>query len=335
MASHHSDTFMGDFKRFFGRGLAVLLPSVLTLWILWAAFSFVFTRVAEPINAGIRGVVIRAAPYVVPPDRTPSYLVVTTDEMESFRQSSESRRFRRQAGEFDQQRARAYLVREQFREYWSSHWYLAGAGLVVAIVLIYLAGLLLGGLIGRRIYSRLEDLISRIPGFKQVYPHVKQLVDLVMGERKIAFNRVVLIQYPRQGLWTVGFVTGASLSEARRVSGVDCISVFIPSTPTPFTGFTITVPATDAIDLPITIDEAIRFIITGGALVPAKDAGAAAAAAARAHAALKAPPASAADPALAATPIGSSRPPTAAAQRSPGAGAPEADPSPTGRGTGT
>src|SRR5690606_17068239 len=74
---------------------------------------------------------------------------------------------------------------------------------------------------------------------------------------------------------------------------------FIPSTPTPFTGFTITVPAADAVDLPITIDEAIRFIITGGALVPAKDSAAAAAAATRAHAALRSAPGASADPVLA------------------------------------
>lgn len=296
MMASSNDTFMSDFKRFFGRGLAVLLPSILTLWILWQAFAFVFKNVAEPINAGIRAVVISATPYVVSPGDMPSYLVVTDDELEAFRASPESRPFRRAGGELDLQRARAYLVREQFRAEWNSHWYLAGAGLVVAIVLIYLAGLLLGGLLGRRLYSKVEDLISRIPGFKQVYPHVKQLVDLVMGERKMAFNRVVLVQYPRQGIWTVGFVTGGSLSEARRVAKTDCISVFIPSTPTPFTGFTITVPAGDAVDLPITIDEAVRFIITGGALVPAKDAAAAAEAAARAQAALKAAPGASADP---------------------------------------
>lgn len=299
MASHPDDTFMSDFKRFFGRGLAVLLPSILTLWILWMAFSFVFTRVAEPINAAIREVAIRAAPHVVAPGRMPPYLVVTDEELEDFRQSPDSRRFRRTGGQLDQQRARAFLLREQFRAEWDSHWYLSGAGLVVAILLIYLAGLLLGGLLGRRLYSKVEDLISRIPGFKQVYPHMKQLVDLVMGERKMAFNRVVLVEYPRKGIWTLGFVTGASLSEARRVARADTISVFIPSTPTPFTGFTITVPAGDAVDLPISIDEAIRFIITGGALVPAKDAAAAAEAAARAEAALKSAPGAAADPLLA------------------------------------
>src|SRR5690606_29579168 len=156
MARHPDDTFTSDFERFFGRGLGVLLPSILTLWILWMAFSFVFTRVAEPINAAIREVVIRAAPQVVAPGKMPPYLVVTEEELEDFRQSPESRRFRRPGGQIDQQRARAFLLREQFRAEWDSHWYLPGAGLLVAILLIYLAGLLLGGLLGRRLYSKVE-----------------------------------------------------------------------------------------------------------------------------------------------------------------------------------
>ena len=278
MAHDHHTTFTGDFKRFFGRGLAVLLPSILTLWILWQASVFVFNTIAEPINSGIRLMIMQGAevaPWIIPNDTAiASALEVTEEELDEFRtsQSQEARRFRGPQGSFDTDRASAYLRRIQFGEFWSSHWYLAATGLIVAIVLIYLAGVLLGGFFGRRIYARIERLISRIPGFKQVYPHVKQLVDLVMGERPIAFNRVVLVEYPREGLWTVGFVTGASLSQARKAAGGECLSVFIPSTPAPFTGFTITVPARDAIDLPLSIDEAIRFIITGGALVPGKDA---------------------------------------------------------------
>jgi uncharacterized membrane protein len=129
---------------------------------------------------------------------------------------------------------------------------------------------LLGGYVGRRLYTRLESLISRIPGFKQVYPHVKQLVDLIMGDRPTSFKRAVLVQYPRRGIWTVGLLTGSSMKDIHQAAETECVSIFIPSTPTPFTGFTITVPRNEIIDLPITIDEAIRFFITGGALVPEK-----------------------------------------------------------------
>lgn len=255
---------MEDFKRFFGRGLAVLLPSILTLWLLWQAFVFLFNNVAEPINRGIRVVVVEVAPRVTPEGRRPEFMQVTPDEIDEFLASSEGRPFRGRSTEI----VRQHLVRKQLGEFWSQHWYLQAAGLLVAIMLIYLAGLLLGNYLGRRVYARVERLIAQVPGFKQVYPHVKQLVDLIMGDRKVAFRRVVMVQYPRRGIWTLGLVTSDSFIQAKEATGVPCLAVFIPSTPTPFTGFTITVPRDEAIDVPMSIDEAIRFFITGGTLVP-------------------------------------------------------------------
>ena len=137
---------------------------------------------------------------------------------------------------------------------------------------VYLAGVLLGGLIGRRVYARLEAMLFQLPGFKQIYPHVKQLVDLVMGDAPLAFKRVILVEYPRKGIWTVGFVTSSSLRMVAEAAEGRCVSIFIPSTPTPFTGFTINVPERDVIDLPFTVDEAIRFVLTGGVLVPGRQA---------------------------------------------------------------
>ncbi|MCA9299512.1 MAG: DUF502 domain-containing protein, partial [Phycisphaerales bacterium] len=75
-------------------------------------------------------------------------------------------------------------------------------------------------------------------------------------------------EYPRKGIWTVGLVTGTSMRRIKDEAGAPCLSVFVPSTPTPFTGFTVTVRTEDTIDLPISVDEAIRFFITGGVLVP-------------------------------------------------------------------
>jgi uncharacterized membrane protein len=257
-------TFSSDFRRFFGRGLAVLLPSILTLWLLWTAFVFVFNNVAEPINRGIRLAVLEIAPYVVPtePERQPRWFRVDEDNRRSYR---ETRPALRTAPDY---RVDREIRAAEFRRFWEAHWYLSASGLVVAIALIYLAGVLLGGLIGRRMYARVEGLIARVPGFKQVYPHVKQLVELIIGDKPMAFKRVVLVQYPRQGIWTLGLVTSSSLKIATEAAGGRCVAIFIPSTPTPFTGFTITVPERDVIDVPISIDEAIRFVLTGGVLIP-------------------------------------------------------------------
>jgi uncharacterized membrane protein len=262
----HRKTFMSDFRRFFGRGLAVLLPSILTLWLLWTAFVFLFNNVALPINRGLRGLVVEIAPLVVSSDpvRQPAWYRVTEAERAAFLATREGQPFRG-VGLLRTDTEIRYL---KFREFWRSHWYLEAAGLLVGIILVYLAGLLLGGYFGRRMYSRLEGYIARIPGFKQVYPHVKQLVDLIIGDKPMAFKRVVFVEYPRKGIWTLGLVTSNSMKSAADTAGSTCLAIFIPSTPTPFTGFTISVPEGDVIDVPISIDEALRFVLTGGVLVP-------------------------------------------------------------------
>lgn len=265
-------TFSGDFKRFFGRGLAILLPSILTLWILWQAFGFVFSHVAAPINRGLRAAVVAVAPLVTPKASQPEWLLVSDEEV--LRRIDPQTAAALSPTKFeDLRRQIRHDIRvERVQTFWDDHWYLAGTGLVVAIILIYLAGVLLGGLIGRRTYARLEALIGRIPGFKQIYPHIKQLVDLVMGDKPLAFKRVVIIEYPRKGIWSVGLVTGASMKAIGDQAGQPCVTVFIPHSPAPFTGFAVCVPESDVIDLPLSIDEAIRYVLTSGVLIPESQA---------------------------------------------------------------
>lgn len=258
----------GNFRRFFLRGLTVLLPSVLTLWLLWSAFIFVFNRVAEPINVGLRTVVIRAMPTVIHPDIQPEWYRVTDEEVAAHRAAQGLTAARGP----DDATLRSVIRRAELERVWRSHWYLQAAGLVVAITLIYLAGFLLGGFLGRKLYTSLERVISRIPGFKQVYPHVKQLVDLVLGDKPMAFNKVVMIQFPKRGTWAMGFVTGKPMRGMAKAAGEgEFVTVFVPTTPTPFTGFTLTVAAKDAVEVQISIDEAIRYLITGGVLVPGQN----------------------------------------------------------------
>ncbi len=251
-----------SFKRVVVRGMAVLLPTVLTLWILWSAGVFVFNNVAKPINGWIRQGITRAMPTVNEHWR-PDWYTVTDEELAAFQMA------RRTQGQpsIGDDTARAIVRRQAFEQLWRDHWYLQVSGLLVAITLLYLAGLLLSGFLGRQIYARVERLISQIPGFKQVYPHVKQLVDLILGDRPMAFSRVVMVQFPRDGAWVIAFVTSSGVRSAEAVVG-DCIGVFVPNTPTPFTGFTLIVPADSVVDVNMSVDEALRFVVTGGVLVP-------------------------------------------------------------------
>ena len=264
--SAHKRTFGTDFKQFFGRGLAILLPSIVTLWLLWQALIFVYANVAEPINRSLRGAVLWATPRLVSEADLPVWFVVTEEQVQRAQQN---RRLDGRPAVSDSV-VRAQIRERSFREAWNEHWYLNAAGFVVAILLIYFAGLLLGNYVGRRVYARVEQLIAKVPGFKQVYPHVKQVVDLIFGDNSSmkAFSEVVLVEYPRKGVWTVGLVTGGSFEQVRDAAGGEVVSVFIPTSPTPMTGFVINVPRAEAKVLDMSVDQALRFVITAGVLTP-------------------------------------------------------------------
>jgi|TARA_R110000782_G_scaffold12913_3_gene38223 uncharacterized membrane protein len=257
-----AESFTTDFKRFFGRGLGILLPTIVTLWILWQAFSFVYTNVAEPINRATRLSVLWVMPQVVDNAKLPDWYDISEEEILVARASG---RYRPTTPIATIERD---IRREWLRQYWSERWYLNFAGFFIAILLIYLAGLLLGNFFGRQIYHRVERLIAKIPGFKQVYPHVKQVVDLILGEKKMAFSKVVLVEYPSKDIWTMGFLTGDSLRSIDQSAGGRVVSVFIPTSPTPFTGFTINVLASALKPMDVSMEEALRFVITAGVLTP-------------------------------------------------------------------
>ena len=258
-----AESFTSDFKRFFARGLAILLPTAVTLWLLWQAFGFVYNTVAQPINRATRITVIWVVPKVTSEESLPDWFQVSETEI------AEARANRPEIREsMNDAAVRLTLRREYLQKFWREHPYLNLTGLFIAIMLIYLAGVLLGNIVGKTVYARVERLITRIPGFKQVYPHVKQVVDMIMGEKKMAFSKVVIVEYPRPGIWTVGFLTGNSIREIDKIAGDKVVSVFIPTSPTPFTGFTINLPKDKVFELSMTIEEALRFVITAGVLAP-------------------------------------------------------------------
>lgn len=264
MTDHSPRSFFADFKLFFVRGLVVLLPSVLTLWIVVKAYQFIDTAIAEPINRGIRLVMYNATPHwsVLRREFEP------TDEEIAAERARLVQSGRRNLNDSV---IRGELVTREIEVWWDTRF--LGAmnlvGLIVAITSVYIAGRLLGGFFGRRIYRRLERAITSLPVVKQVYPSVKQVVDFLFGQdRQIQFNRVVLVEYPRKGIWSVGLGTGAAMKSVQDVAGEESMTIFIPSSPTPFTGYTITVPRRNTIDLPITIDEALKFVVSGGVLLP-------------------------------------------------------------------
>ncbi|MFH0889068.1 MAG: DUF502 domain-containing protein [Planctomycetota bacterium] len=207
-----------NLKKIFITGIILLLPTLITIFLLLLAFRFLSNNIAQPLGGLVLAVLQVAG--------------INLNEYATFLKP---------------------LI-----------------GFPLALGIIFIVGYITATFVGRRIFGILEkNVLQKIPIVSLIYPYAKQLIDLFVGDKKkAAFKSVVSIQYPRPGIYAIGFITSEGLSEIRNVTGKQCVTVFIPSSPTPFTGWTIMVPEDEVIKLNMTVDEAIRFVVSGGILTP-------------------------------------------------------------------
>jgi uncharacterized membrane protein len=137
-----------------------------------------------------------------------------------------------------------------------------------------MVGAILGSMFGRAAWRQIENFIMNTPLLRQVYPFFKQITDFFFKqeETKKMFSRVVAVEYPRKGIWSVGYVTGSGIKKIVEGQNREFVTVLIPTAPTPLSGFVIMVPKEDAIDLDMSIEEALRFIISVGVITPGTQA---------------------------------------------------------------
>lgn len=146
--------------------------------------------------------------------------------------------------------------------------YFRGVSILICLFLIMLIGLLATNFLGRRLYPIFEGLLLKLPFFKQVYPAFKEMsLFLFSREKALAFKQVVLVQYPRLGIYSVGFLTNETPKKISSKTGQELSNVFIPTTPSPLTGFVILVPKNEIIYPEITVEDAIKIIVSGGVVV--------------------------------------------------------------------
>ncbi|MBU0686485.1 MAG: DUF502 domain-containing protein [Candidatus Margulisbacteria bacterium] len=146
-----------------------------------------------------------------------------------------------------------------------------GAGIIGIIVLIFLVGYFASYIIGAKLFNWGELFLSHVPIVKSIYSSVKQVNDVLFLHKGAGeFRRACLVEYPRKGIYTVGFITSDAASEIESKAKEKLINIFIANTPTPATGFLIVVPAKDVILLDMKMDEAFRYVISGGVLKPAE-----------------------------------------------------------------
>ena len=136
------------------------------------------------------------------------------------------------------------------------------------VLVLYLLGKFMAAGIGRFFWAQFEGGVNRVPLVRNVYGSVKQVSDFVLSEREIEYSRVVAVEWPRKGIWCLALVTGDSMIDIEAAANEPVLSVLIPTSPMPMTGFTLTVKKSETVDLKISFDEAIQFIVSCGVVVP-------------------------------------------------------------------
>jgi len=153
--------------------------------------------------------------------------------------------------------------------------HIPGLGVVLSIAVVLTTGIVVANLFGRQMVAAWESLLSRIPLVRSIYSGVKQVVETVFTSGGQSFRKVLLIQYPRQGLWTLAFQTGTTVGEVQAKTGEEVVTVFVPTTPNPTSGFILMVPRKDVVELDMSVDEGLKMIISLGMVTPKWNNGAA------------------------------------------------------------
>ncbi len=143
-----------------------------------------------------------------------------------------------------------------------------GAGVLLTLLIIFTTGLLAANFIGQRLVLWWEKLLTSIPVVNSIYNSVKQVSDTLFSTSGNAFRKALLIQYPRQGSWTIAFLTGRPGGDVVNHLQGEFVSVYVPTTPNPTSGFFLMLPASEVIELDMAVDEALKYIISMGVVAP-------------------------------------------------------------------
>jgi len=143
-----------------------------------------------------------------------------------------------------------------------------GLGFVLCLLILFLTGVVAQNIIGKRLFAFSEYVMRKIPIVNSIYNSVKQVSDTLFSSSGQAFRKALLIQYPRKGLWTIAFLTGKPGGDVVNYLPGEYLSIYVPTTPNPTSGFFIMVPAEDVYELDMTVDEALKYIISMGVVAP-------------------------------------------------------------------
>lgn len=143
-----------------------------------------------------------------------------------------------------------------------------GLGILLTAAIVFITGMLAANLVGRRLLKVWDGILHRIPMVRSIYGGAKNFTEVLLGDTGQSFKRVVMVEWPRKEIYSIGFLTGASAEEARYRTGEDMVSVFIPTTPNPTSGFVFLVPRKDIVELDMDVEAAIKLIVSLGVVMP-------------------------------------------------------------------
>ena len=149
-------------------------------------------------------------------------------------------------------------------------YYIPGLGILTLVLLIFAIGLLAANIIGGRIVSMWEELLDRVPVVRGIYSTLKSMMDILSFKEREKYNRVVLIQFPKNGHYCFAFVTGATRGEVKEIIPESLLNVYVPTSPNPTSGYFLLVPEKEVVSVDISVEEAMKLIVSGGLYTPAQ-----------------------------------------------------------------
>lgn len=151
---------------------------------------------------------------------------------------------------------------------WQPPRYIPGLGVVLTVAVVLITGLFVSNLLGQKLLQIWEGILRRIPVVNSIYGGVKQISDTLFSPGGQAFRKALLVQYPRAGSWTIAFLTGQPGGDVANHLQGDYVSVYVPTTPNPTSGFFLMMPRSDIVELDMTVDEALKYVVSMGVVAP-------------------------------------------------------------------
>ena len=146
--------------------------------------------------------------------------------------------------------------------------HIPGLGVLLTLLIVFLTGAVTANLIGQRLVHFWHEILHRIPVVSSIYSSVKQVSDTLFSSSGDAFRKALLVQWPREGMWTIGFLTGTPGGDVTRHLRGDYVSVYVPTTPNPTGGYFVILRRADCLELRMTVDEALKYVISMGVVAP-------------------------------------------------------------------